>query len=246
MSRRLHVLAQGDTWIVVAKPPWMLTHRTAETPTAPAAVQSLRNMLGRPVFPIHRLDRPASGCLLFATEAEAAGPLSAAFARGHKRYLAFVRGDFRAEGDVVVDRPMKDDQGVLREARSVVRRLGGCPEPRCSLLLVRPESGRYHQVRRHVRDLNHPILGDGEHGDTRVNRWWREEKGLRRLGLHAFGLQVPDLGIDVVCPLFVDHHRLWSTLPWWPEALAAEPQLDLPPLRMSPRAEGPGDPPSTN
>lgn len=225
------MLATGDDWIVVAKPPRFLTHRNAETPGAPAAVQSVREMVGRPVWPIHRLDRSASGCLYFATQEGAAGALSARFNEGRKTYLAFVRGNFRADGDVVVETPMKDDHGVLKDARSVVRRLGGSDEPRCSLLRVMPETGRWHQVRRHVRDLHHPIIGDGEHGDTRVNRWWREQMQVDRLGLHCLTLDTPDTG-EVVCPLFVDQHRVWSKLPWWEEAVRNEPRLALPPLPM--------------
>lgn len=231
--RPLHILAQGDGWVVVAKPPRMLTHRGPETRNAAAAVQSVRSMLDTSVFPIHRLDRGASGCLLFATRQELAGPLSEALAGARKTYLAFVRGFFKPDGEVVVETPMKDDLGVVKEARSVVQVLGRCHDPRSSLLRVRPETGRYHQVRRHVRDLNHPIIGDGEHGDTRVNRWWREEKQVSRLGLHCLSLDVPwREPISVVCPLFTDQARVYRTLPWWEDACGAEPALRLDPLPM--------------
>lgn len=243
MSRPLHVLARGRGWIVVAKPPNFVTHRGPDTLGAPAALQSVRDMVGRPVYPIHRLDRPASGCLLFATEAELAGPLSAAFTTARKTYLAFVRGHYRATTPVVVDNPMKDDNGYLKDARSVVTRLGGADEPRCSLLAVFPETGRYHQVRRHVRDLNHPVIADRDHGDSRVNRWWREVGEVDRLGLHAFTLEVDwEEPIRAVCPLFVDQHRVFVRLPWWAEALAAEPRLGLEPLPMRVRRAPPPPP----
>jgi tRNA pseudouridine65 synthase len=233
----LAVLAQGEHWIVVAKPPSLLVHRSEMLPGAEAALQVVRDQVGKHVYPIHRLDRPASGCLLFATTQEWAGPLSAAMssADAQKTYLAFVRGAFKADGPVVIDRPMKDDNGIPREASSTVWCLGRSDEPRCSLLKVQPQTGRYHQVRRHVRDLMHPIIGDTDHGDSKVNRWWRENGGVTRLGLHcaSLSLALPDgTRVDAVSPLFEDHHRVWSTMPWWDDAVAAFPSLALPPLPL--------------
>jgi tRNA pseudouridine65 synthase len=128
----------------------------------------------------------------------------------------------------------------------VVWCLGRSAEPRCSLLRVEPRTGRYHQVRRHVRDLNHPIVGDTDHGDTRVNRWWRENEGLTRLGLHALTLELDLPGggrLSATCPLFADHAELWARMPWWEEARAALPALDLPPLPV--RRRPPASPPVT-
>jgi len=233
--RPLVELARGDRYICVAKPPWVVVHRTADMPHASAALQRVRDMVGRQVFPVHRLDRPASGCLLFATEQDYVAPLSAAYNAGRKTYVAFVRGNPRVEGEVVVDKPMKDDHGILKEAHSVVDRLGGCDDPRCGLLRVRPTTGRYHQVRRHVRDLNHPIIGDGEHGDGKINRWWREEGEFDRVGLHCLRMQftLPEgEPLDIVCPIFEDMGRVLRRLPFWDEAVALEPALGLPTLAM--------------
>lgn len=239
MSRRrpLPVLAEGPGWIVVAKPPGMLVHRAEQLPGVEVALQVVRDQVGRHVYPIHRLDRQASGCLLFATDKALAGPLSAAITSpaATKTYLAFVRGHFAADGPVAVDTPMKDDNGILKDASSVVWCLGRSREPRCSLLRVEPRTGRYHQVRRHVRDLHHPILGDADHGDSKENRRWRESHGNYRLGLHSAGLRLPlpDGGtLDVACPIFADHARIWSALPWWSDAVAAFPLLAEAPLPL--------------
>ncbi|MDP2307006.1 MAG: pseudouridine synthase [Pseudomonadota bacterium] len=241
----LTVLAEGADWIVVAKPPSLLVHRSEMLPGAEAALQVVRDQVGRHVYPIHRLDRPASGCLLFATTQEWAGPLSAAMASAdaQKTYLAFVRGYFKEDGPLTVDRPMKDDNGNLREATSTVWCLGRSHEPRCSLLRVQPRTGRYHQVRRHVRDLMHPIIGDTDHGDSKVNRWWRDNGGATRLGLHCASLSIPlpdGSRIEAVSPLFEDHFAVWSAQPWWADAVAAFPSLALPPLPLrDPAGAGP-------
>lgn len=233
----LAVLAEGPGWIVVAKPPGMLVHRAPQMPRAEAALQVVRDQVGRHVYPIHRLDLQASGCLLFATDKALAGPLSTALAApdAEKVYVAFVRGALTAEGPLRVENPMRDDNGFLKDAVSIVTRLGSSREPRCSLLRVEPVTGRWHQVRRHVRDLHHPILGDADHGDSKVNRWWRETYGNHRLGLHclSLGLTLPDgQRLAATCPLFEDHARIWRQLPWWADAVAAEPALDLAPLPL--------------
>ncbi len=225
---------------MVAKPPAVLVHRNALEPRAEAALQRLRDQLGQRVYPIHRLDRAASGCLLFALERPWASRLQTALnaESAEKRYIAFVRGEFRAEGPVLVENPMADENGVVKEARSLVTCLGSSREPRCSLLLVEPYTGRYHQVRRHVRDLAHPIIGDTKHGDSRINRQWREDYGMRRLGLHCIQLSLPldagDERVEAVCPLFTDMHRVVSQMPWWEEAVEKFPALRLPPLEDDP------------
>lgn len=245
----LPVLAEGPGWLVVAKPPRTLVHRTALEPRALAALQIVRGMVGRRVYPIHRLDRPASGCLLFATDAALAGPLSAALAAGQKEYLAFVRGAARWEGVRRVETPMKDPLGTLKQACSDVAVLGASDEPRCALLRVWPRTGRFHQVRRHCRDLGHPLVGDTAHGDSRVNRWWRENGGVTRLGLHAARLCLPAPGggeIVAECPLFDDQADAFARLPFWSAAIDAWPLLGRSPLPIpdwgpAPRATTPDE-----
>lgn len=211
------MLASGDGWLVVAKPPRLLVHRTEWSGDAVAALQLVRDQIGRHVFPVHRLDYQASGCLLFATDSATCARLQAAMSASgaRKRYLALVRGCARGEGPVRVEKPMRDDQGVERDACTDVWNLGSSDEPRCSLLLAEPHTGRFHQVRRHVRDLGHPIVGDTKHGDSRVNQAWRASHGVDRLALHCVGLSLPDAEIEAVCPLFADHARVFAAMPWW-------------------------------
>lgn len=233
MAVELPILLQTDDIVVVAKPPHLLVHRT---PLAPSdsyfVLQLLRDQLGQKVYPVTRLDRAASGCLPVALSSEAATRLQLAMREGQKTYIAFCRGLWRHGEDVVrVDKPMKDDTGKVREAESFVDCLGTTADPRTCLLRVRPVTGRFHQVRRHVRDITHPIVQDRQHGDNKINRWWREERGYTRLGLHCLRLELPlDGGMVVHSPLFEDHHSVWSTLPWWDEAVAAEPMLAQAPL----------------
>ena len=109
----------------------------------------------------------------------------------------------------MVRNPMKV-KGVHKEAESHVRCIETIKEPRSSLFVIRPKTGRYHQVRRHLRDLTHPILGDSEHGDSKVNRWWRENMDLKRLALHAYSIRFSDRVVR--CPIFPDQQDLLQRL----------------------------------
>ncbi len=229
----LAILARGTRWVIIAKPPRLLVHRNAEHPNAYAAVQWLRNQLKQWVYPVHRLDHAASGCLLFSLEQDYTRVLQAALTAetSQKRYLAFVRGEHRLPSPLEIDRPMMDENGVLKEAFSTVYRLGASADPRCSLLLVQPRTGRFHQVRRHVRDLGHPIIGDTKHGDSKVNRWWRENYGMQRLGLHCLSLNTTTEdgeAITASCPLFDDMQPILGQMPWWEEACERLPELRTP------------------
>ncbi len=226
------VLMEGDGWVAVAKPPGVLVHSHPRFPTERPMLQRVRDHFGRRVWPVHRLDRQASGCLIFAFESGLVKPLAEGLACGEKTYLSLVRGFFLPTEPVTVETPIKES-GKLYPSRSVVQLIARCRDPRCSLLWVRPETGRRHQVRRHVRDLNHPILHDGDHGDSRVNRWWREERGLSRLALHALAISFHDQhGIhhQIHCPIFEDHLKVFRQLPLWSESLNQEPLLSMPPL----------------
>lgn len=234
-------VAQGEGWVVVAKPPRVLVHRNAMFPRERAMLQRVRTWARTRVYPIHRLDRNTSGCLLFATEQSLAGPLSKALAEAEKTYVCLVRGDFPHAEPVTVDTPIKLAPGEYREAESRVEKLAGAAEPRSSLLRVLPRTGRTHQVRRHVRDLHHPIVHDGAHGDSRINRWWRENRGATRLQLHCLRLDMPMPGggrLQAVCPLFADLAAVWGALPYWQQAVAAEPDLARAPIAVPPDLTG--------
>jgi tRNA pseudouridine65 synthase len=223
----LEVLARGARWAVVAKPSGLPVHRSAMVRERDTVMRVVRRTFGDGVNPVHRLDRGTSGCLLLSLDPTWTSTLQAALTAGTKRYVASVRGEITTREPVVVDTPMKDPDGVVQEARTLATPLASSPEPRCSLVLAEPDTGRWHQVRRHLRDLSHPVLGDSTHGDTRVNRWWREERGLGRLGLHCLSITLAPPGetIEVTCPVPEDLLRVWRALPWWDEAVARLPDL---------------------
>jgi tRNA pseudouridine65 synthase len=232
MARIFPILAQTDHWVVIAKPAGMIVHRSRMARDRHNVLRHLRNQLDRYLHPIHRLDRQVSGCLLFAFDKQWARDLQAAIVSpdAKKTYLAFVRGEIAHFDPVLVDNPMKDDNGILKTASSTIQCVATSADPRCSLVQIQPHTGRYHQVRRHIRDLCHPVLGDSMHGDSRINRWWRENHGLPRLGLHCLSLDLPlpdGSRLSATCPVPDDLRELWQRMPWWDDAVGKIPTLKL-------------------
>jgi tRNA pseudouridine65 synthase len=180
-----------DPWLVaVNKPSGMAVHR-GWAREGPVALQTVRDAVGCHVHPVHRLDRGASGVLLFALDRQTLAAAAREFAQGgvRKEYLALVRG-VPAE-ELVIDHPLRSGLGDERKAAtSIVRRLAVSPRERVSLVLVRPREGRLHQIRRHLKHASHPIVGDVRYGKGELNRRHRTEYGLHRLALHAWALRM--------------------------------------------------------
>jgi tRNA pseudouridine65 synthase len=202
----MDVLYRDAVLAVLAKPSGLLVHRgwAGWGEDEEVAVTRARERLGAFVYPVHRLDRGASGALAFALSAEVAALLHAAFEDGrvHKRYLAAVRGT--APASVLVDHAIPRREGGPRvPAVTEVRLLAAAGG--LSLVEAVPRTGRLHQVRRHLKHLGHPVLGDANYGKGALNRRLRDEVGLARLALHAAGLHFahPTTGalVDVAAPL---------------------------------------------
>jgi tRNA pseudouridine65 synthase len=179
----MDVLYRDDQLLAVNKPSGLITHRGWANDADNALVRA-RALAGRYVYPAHRLDRATSGVLLFALDAETAGALGRQLEAGGwgKRYLALVRGI--APEAVDVDHPLAREKGEEKKpARTSLRRLGSFE--RYSLVEAAPHTGRPHQVRRHLKHLSLPVLGDTRYGKGDHNRACRTRFGLHRLALHA-------------------------------------------------------------
>jgi tRNA pseudouridine65 synthase len=230
-------IVHRDDWLVaVDKPPGLLVHRSeVDRRETRFAVQLVRDRIGQPVWPAHRLDRGTSGVLLFALSAEIAAMLGRAFESGAvaKRYVALVRGWPEAQG--VIDHPLvplDDDSARLADRAPQVAitryaRLARLeldqpddhhPTSRYALVELDPETGRRHQLRRHLKHIAHPIVGDATYGKGRINRAVAERVGLTRLWLHAQSISLahPVTGapLAIETPLNEDWQRLLA-LPGW-------------------------------
>ncbi|MEP6863260.1 MAG: pseudouridine synthase [Deltaproteobacteria bacterium] len=194
------ILHRDPRCVVVDKPSGIATHRGWDD-SDDALLQVVRDTVNAYVYPIHRLDRGASGIVLFALDKEAARAFSDAWTEADKRYLAITRG--HPAEHVVLDHAIPKAPGEARvPAVTEIWRLETFG--RYALVEARPRTGRLHQIRRHLKHLSCPLIGDVRYGKGEHNRLWREKFGLHRLALHATSLRVPhpDGGeLAVTCPL---------------------------------------------
>jgi tRNA pseudouridine65 synthase len=243
----LSILHQDDTVVVVNKPSGLLVHRSpVDRHETRFAVQLLRDQLGRRVYPVHRLDKGTSGALAFALERDTATALAAQFAgrQVRKTYLAVVRGWPAASG--TIDHPLDAVRDAYSPAADVAPkpcrtnyrtlatlelplRVDRYPTTRYALVELEPETGRRHQLRRHLAHLSHPIIGDSTYGKGRHNRLFAERFGVRRLLLACVRLEFahPASGATVVVNADpgVEFEQLRRTLDWQPVAPPAAVEL---------------------
>lgn len=196
----LKIIYKDEHYVAIDKPHGLLVHRSPlDAGETVFALQLLRDQIGQPVYPCHRLDRPTSGVLLFALSPECLRFTQDELAdQGcDKVYRAVVRGWTSPEGEIDYDLRSEEPPHRIQSARTHYRTLSKSelPEPvgryssaRFSLLELRPSTGRKHQLRRHLAHIRHPILGDTRHGDGAQNRFLRDFCGCQRLMLRAESL----------------------------------------------------------
>ena len=204
----LKIHYQDEHLVVVHKPSGLLVHRSnIDRYETRFLLQLLRDQIGQQVFPVHRLDKPTSGLMVFALNKPCTQLLGQAFADKtiKKSYLAVLRGYTE---DQIIDYPLKEELDKMTDAKaqqdkaaqeavSEVTLLATCELPipvgryeqaRFSLVKLRPQTGRKHQLRRHMAHIRHPIIGDTTHGDGKQNAFAREHLQLNRLALIAHQL----------------------------------------------------------
>lgn len=194
----LAILHRDQRCVAVDKPSGVATHR-GWAHDDDALLQQVRDQVGAYVYPIHRLDRGASGIALFALDREAARALSEAWPTADKRYLAITRG--HPPEHVVIDHAIPKAPGGQRVA-AVTELWRKDTFGRYALVEARPLTGRLHQIRRHCKHIACPLIGDVRYGKGEHNRLFRERFALHRLALHCTSLRVAELAI--ACPLAPD------------------------------------------
>jgi len=204
----LDILYIDDYLAIVHKPAGWLVHRTPlDKGETRFVLQTLRDQIGQRVWPVHRLDKGTSGVLVFALDAEVARALGQAFESGEglkKTYRAMVRGWPVDEG--LIDHPLRRMPDDMRSEREQVQAAqtrfvtrgrgelplaqGDFPSTRFALVQLQALTGRRHQLRRHMKHMAHPIIGDATHGKGPLNRAIAEHLGIQRLWLHVMRLEM--------------------------------------------------------
>lgn len=199
----LRIVAQTEDYIVVDKPPRFFVHQpenqNQRLPHFQSCVAALRKQLNRQVYPIHRLDKPTSGVLIFALNKESAFYFSKQFQERQvfKSYYCIVRG-FIYDQTIIQNLEIEDKvYPAITHVKSLAHlelpvSLGRFERSRYSLVQVIPETGRTHQIRRHMFAVSHPIIGDRKYGDSTHNNYFRDELKISNLLLKAYSLEFVD------------------------------------------------------
>jgi tRNA pseudouridine65 synthase len=197
------ILYESPTAIIVNKESGRLVHNSSY---AGPKERSLRMNLGRAVgmrvFPVHRIDRPTSGIVVFARETEYVEQWQDALSNAstRKEYVGIATGVVDTTPRMI-DHHVKVRANEKKDARTEI--LGGevSEDDSCTLLLYRLHSGRKHQIRQHMKHLRQPLLEDTTYGKGRYNRPFRDAYGLDRLALHAWHLQITPPDTDTREPV---------------------------------------------
>jgi tRNA pseudouridine65 synthase len=183
----IQILHQDARCVAVDKPSGVATHR-GWSDDDDALLQQVRDQVNAYVYPIHRLDRSASGVALFALDKEAARAFSDAWPQADKRYVAITRG--HPPEHLVIDHAIPKAPGEER-VPAVTEIWRTEVFGRYAVIEARPHTGRLHQIRRHLKHISCPLIGDVRYGKGEHNRLFRDRFGLHRLALHCVALTVP-------------------------------------------------------
>lgn len=239
-ANQIDIIYEDEFLVAINKEAGLLVHRSwLDKGETRFAMQLTRDAVGCHVFPVHRLDRPTSGVLLFAKSSSVARSLTEAFTdhKVTKQYLAVVRGFMPDQGtvdyalsfkpDAIADKFANLDKPA-QEAVTHWQSLAQIELPfavskkhatsRYSLVRLIPETGRKHQLRRHMRHLFHHIVGDTSHGDGRHNRFFRTQYDCARMLLHAeiLALSHPVTGEQLLLKAALDDQwlRIMEEFSW--------------------------------
>lgn len=195
----LPILYRDAALLVVDKPSGLAVHRGWATDKV-TALSIARSIAGQWVYPVHRLDRSTSGALVFALSAEIARLVQESFESElvHKNYVALVRGLLPDE--VCIEHAIAKEKGKPKlpattevsclEHYHIVDDVTGRGRT-YSWIGARPLTGRPHQIRRHLKHISHPIIGDVRYGKAEHNRLFRRRFALERMALHAQCIELP-------------------------------------------------------
>ncbi|MBT7893135.1 MAG: pseudouridylate synthase [Deltaproteobacteria bacterium] len=245
-EEKLDIIYQDDHYVAINKPAGLLVHPSIIDKHEPDnALHILQNQIEQSVYMIHRLDKPTSGVLIFGLSSKAARGCVAAFTAGdvQKTYLAIVRG--YTDEQLVIDHPLKSVPDKIMRGREKqnkpskpalthIRQLaqieqpvavGRYPTSRYSLVEAHPKTGKMHQIRRHLKHIRHPIIGDTKYGDPLHNRSFRDLWNAHRLLLASTELEFihPFTSSKVriyapLDPLFISILSAWNWLQVIPES----------------------------
>lgn len=224
----LDILYRDEHLIAINKPHGLLVHRSSiAADVEEFALQILRDQIGVKVNPVHRIDRKTGGLLLFAFDKNVEIAMQQLFMQNKvsKRYLAVVRGYTPDSGEI--DYPLRKENGTEQNALTAYTSLkraelavpfGKHTTSRYSLVEVIPQTGRMHQIRKHMSHIFHPIIGDRTHGCNKQNKLFKEQWEMTTMLLHASHLNfmhpITQQIVNIDAPLQDEFKRVMQLMNW--------------------------------
>jgi tRNA pseudouridine65 synthase len=235
----LEILYQDPYLIAVNKPAGLLVHRSSIAMQEKHFVlQIVRNQIGQHVFPVHRIDRPTAGVLLLALNSEIAKKTAELFRAGDiiKKYVAIVRGYTAECGTIRYNMKKIKNHGISCQGfmisnecytETIYKRLATIeidrkvdkyPTSRYSLVSLFPKTGRRHQLRRHMKHIRHPIIGDIKYGKSTHNHFFRDHLNCSCLLLNAVALKfqhpITASQIEISAPVSMQFKSVLTYFNW--------------------------------
>lgn len=207
----IEILYQDEDLIIVNKPANLLVHPYKEAKQDKTSLlKELKNQTGLYLYPVHRLDRPVSGVIVFALNPQSVRKLQEKWHTNEvkKSYLALVRSQFKSPGEITFE--LGDKNKVKKPAHTKYTPLELYSY--ATLMKVEIFTGRFHQIRRHFARTVQHVLGDRTYGKKKYNDHYLQEYGLERIFLHSHSIEFPhpttNKTININCPLTQDLHSV--------------------------------------
>ncbi len=224
----LDILYRDEYLIAINKPHGLLVHRSSiAADVEEFALQMLRDQIGIKVNPVHRIDRKTGGVLLFAFDKAVETAMQQQFMENKvsKKYLAVVRG--HTPDTEEIDYPLRKENGTEQNALTAYTTLkraelavpfGKHDTSRYSLVEVVPQTGRMHQIRKHMSHIFHPIIGDRTHGCNKQNKLFKDQWEMTTMLLHASNLSfahpITQEIVIIDAPLQDEFSRVLQLMKW--------------------------------
>ena len=193
-ERQINILFENEDYVVVEKPSGVIVHPWKECADKVSLLHLLKKQTGKYIYPVHRLDRPVSGVMIFAYSAEAAEFLKQQWSseKTQKIYIGLCKGNMSEAK--FIDYPLWN-QGKTKKQDARTNFWPLEKDEYVTLSLFKLTTGRYHQIRRHAGAMGNQLIGDTKYGKGNYNRYFRSNFGLSRLFLHCVGMEI-ELGSD--------------------------------------------------
>ncbi len=223
----LPIIYRDEHLVIINKPHGLLVHRSPiAADVTEFALQKLRDQIDQKVYLVHRLDRKTSGVLVFALSPQVNSILGKDFRdrKVYKTYKAIVRG-WILEDEGTIDYDLKNEKGTTQSAVTRYRCMSRIELPvpydryqtsRYTIVELYPETGRMHQIRRHLNHIRYPIIGDRPYGCSKQNKLWKEKWQMTSMMLHAHKLRfvhpITKIEMEIVADMSNEMRRVISIL----------------------------------